>query len=306
MTFPAVDLYPGPDLFPGTPLPLDVGGYRQPIEVAVSGLILTATDSEGVDWVGDTLTGWFGSTASSMQPSQKTRGPGSWAGPRQLTSRPLTLAGMVEAPDSDTLQDALDRLNTAASLDACILTVSFGTSTRSAIVYRQGEVTVSLLGDTTAVWSMQLQALDPRKFASTLTDGTALPSVTGGLIAPLMAPLFVDSVVVTGSCYLTSPGNYPGPVQLRIDGPCSGPVVTHVGSGLQLVFGSSLVIAAGDWLEVDMEAQTALANGQASRNPWITSRGWSSFSPGQNQWAFTAATYDPTARLTVAATPAWM
>jgi len=118
-------------------------------------------------------------------------------------------------------------------------------------------------------------------------------------------PFTIDAVTVTGQVSLVNPGNETGPVRLRIDGPCRGPVVTHVSSGAQLVFSSSLVLGVGEWIDVDMEARTVLANGQATRAPWITSRGWSGFTPGENTWAFTAAAFDADARLTVVATPSW-
>lgn len=121
----------------------------------------------------------------------------------------------------------------------------------------------------------------------------------------LTIPFSIDAVTVTGQVSLVNPGNETGPVRLRIDGPCRGPVVTHVSTGTQLIFSSSLVLGAGEWLEVDMEARTVLANGQATRSPWITSRGWSGFTPGENTWAFTAAAFDAAARLTVVATPSW-
>jgi len=121
----------------------------------------------------------------------------------------------------------------------------------------------------------------------------------------LTVPFLIDAVTVTGQVSLVNPGNEAGPVHLRIDGPCAGPVITHISTGAQLVFSSALVLNAGEWLEVDMEARTVLANGQASRSGWITSRGWSQFDPGLNTWAFTAASFTSAARLTVSATPSW-
>lgn len=306
MTFPAVDLYPGPDLFPGSGLPIRVDGYQQStVELALNGLVLTATDAQGCDWVAEVLTGWFGSPASTISPQARSRAPGSYPGPRQLAQRPVTVAGSLEAPSTAALEDAMDRLAEAASLDGSLMTVSMGDSTRSLIVYRQGEVTVSMLSPTTAIWSVQMVATEPRKFAAPLTRITALPSTTGGFGLPMRVPFGIPSIVVTGVCRMSSEGNYPGPVFLRIDGPCAGPVVTHKGSGKQLRFGESLVLAAGDWLDVDMENTSVLANGTSPRDGFITSRGWSNFEKGDNEWAFTAAVYNPAARLTVTAVPAW-
>lgn len=297
------DLWPSETIFPGSPIPVDLGGYSQPIECALSELVLTATDDHGVDWVQDTLTGWYGSPASSLQLQQKQRAPGGWPAPRQMTPRTLALAGFVEAPDGARLVDALDRLNMAASIDATLLTVSEFGLTRSCIVYRQDEVLVSRVGDSTAVWSLQVAAADPRKFGAAVAGSTGLPFASGGLVIPFTMPFTINSVIASGECHLNNPGNTNGPVRLRIDGPVEGPKVTHVGTGVELVFSSSLSIDAGEWLDVDMEAQTALANGQASRNGWITNRGWSAFEPGDNTWAFTAES--GAGLLTVTATPAW-
>lgn len=305
MTFPSVDLYPGPDLFPGDPLPVDVGGYSQLIEVAVNGLVLTATDHKGCDWIEDTLTGWFGSPASTISPQPRSRAPGSYPGPRQMASRGLTLGGVVEAPSLDALQDASDRLNEAASLDAAVLTVSAGVSTRSMIVYRQGEVSFTPVSDLQAVWTMTLFGADPRKFATSLTRSTGLPSTSGGFGLPLKFPFGIPSKVVTGRVAIYSPGNYTGPVFVRIDGPVTGPFITHRSSGRRLVLGEALTLASGEWLDIDMENKTVLANGQASRSKWISARGWSGFEKGENEWQFSAAVYNPNARATFTVIPAW-
>lgn len=122
---------------------------------------------------------------------------------------------------------------------------------------------------------------------------------------PTVGGLTIDAVTVTGQVSLTNPGNDTGPLRLRIDGPCTGPVVTHVGTGDRLVFSSSLVLAAGEWLDIDMEKHQVYANGQSSRAGYITARGWFGFDPGQNTFAFTAAQYNAASQLTVAGTPAW-
>lgn len=306
MPFPAVDLFPSDTLFPGDPIPVDVGGYSQPIECAANGLVLTATDDQGVDWVQDTLDGWYGGAASSMQTTQKIAAPGAWPGPRQSTARPLTIAGYGEAPDAAAALDAMDRFNAAISLDAFVFTVSEPGGVRSVIAYRDADsIDTTRTGDTTFEWSAQLICPDPRKFGAAVSDITGLPASTGGLVIPLVVPAVIAEMSIAGAVSLNNPGNQTGPVVVRIDGPITGPVITHVGSGLQVVFASSLSLGAGEFLIVDMEARTALAQGQASRNGSITERGWSGFDPGDNTWRVDSAAYNPAARFTVTATPAW-
>jgi hypothetical protein len=137
-------------------------------------------------------------------------------------------------------------------------------------------------------------------FVSYFDGGTAS---WGGLTIPFTIP----STVVAGQINLTNPGNESGPVVLRIDGPCTGPIITHTSSTTTnaLVFSSNLSLGTGEFLLVDMDKHTALANGQTTRAGYITSRGWSLFDPGANTWAFTASTYNSGSLLTVTASPAW-
>jgi hypothetical protein len=128
---------------------------------------------------------------------------------------------------------------------------------------------------------------------------------TSTIVDGLTIPFTIDSTVVSGQVSLTNPGNVNGPVSLRIDGPVTGPVVTHVGSGRALVFSTSLTLGAGEFVTVDMERREVLAQGQSSRNGWVTGRGWSAFEPGSNTWSFSALAHDPGALLSVTASPAW-
>lgn len=299
LTFPSASLFPGAGTTPPT--------YAQACQVQLGSLVLSARDSNGVDWFPDPLVGWYGSPASTMALTQKPRSFGGWQSvSRQLVSRVIAVTGGVQSPDPASLETAMNQLNAAATLDATTFTVTENGTALLAIVYRQGEVLTQRVTDTFARWSVQLSAPDPRKFVSPVTATTRLPSTSGGLTIPFTIPFTISSTVVSGNCSLTNPGNATGPVQMRIDGPCTGPVVTHVGTGAALVFSSSLVLGAGEFLLIDMEAQSTLAQGQASRNGYITSRGWSGFEPGVNVWSFTAVVPSTSALLTVTASSAWL
>jgi len=183
------------------------------------------------------------------------------------------------------------------------MTVSESGRVRWGTVRRDGDVLITWTDACVFEWSVQFVALDPRKFGVPLTGSTGLPSSSGGLTVPFTVPFAINSTVAYGQVSLTNPGNEVGPVTMRIDGPCTGPVITHAGSGLSLVFAASLTLGVGEFLAIDMEAQSVLAQGQSSRANWITSRGWSGFEPGSNTWAFTAASVTA-ALLTVTANPA--
>jgi len=274
--------------------------------VQVGDLLLDGVDDLGVAWaVADNGVDGWGVTASTVSQTQKPRASGAWSGSKFGKGRAVTVAGMIDAPTPEAAQGALDRLGTAISREEFPLRVTEAASTRWAPVYQTGEIIPKWLNGLQVAWSFQVASDDWRKFGDELAATTGLPSEAGGLAVPLSIPFSVDAVSASGQVSLVNPGNESGPVTLRIDGPCTGPAITHTSTGNALVFASSLVLGAGEFLIVDMEARTVLANGQVSRSGWITSRGWSSFDPGANTWAFTAAQFDPLSRLTVSATPSW-
>lgn len=307
MTFPSTLLFPSTTLFPSA-IPVGIDG----IGVILSDLNLTTIDPSGVQRrTFSPLVGWDGSPASSATTTvtQKPRGPGAWLSPRNFTQRSVTLNGSLEAPDPTTLQTAIEELVASVTLSDTVLTLQRGNTTRSLICCRDDEVLLTDVTDTLVNWSIQLVAADPRKFATAQTGSCALPFTSGGTPVPTPVPTPLVSTDSPGTIQLTSPGNATGAVVVRVDGPVSGPIITHAGSGLQLAFASSLVLMAGEWLEIDMEAQTALANGQSSRNAYIeystTGFGWSGFEPGANLWRVDSASYNPDTLFTVTATPAW-
>lgn len=310
LTYPSDILYPSTTRFPSLS---DLGGGGGPLvddaglAVVINGLSTTGVDENGVLWATfSPLVGWDGSPASSKDQTAKPYQPGAWPGPGDVGPRTLAFSGLVQAPDPDTLQVAIDALNEAVAVGDFLTTVARGSQTRTTICRRQDEVLWADVTDTVAQWSAQMTCDEPRKFDTAMVGTTGLPSYSGGLVVPLVVPLVMASTVVSGQVSMTNPGNATGPVVIRIDGPIVGPVIKHVGSGLQVVFASTLSLAAGEFLVVDMEARTALAQGEVSRNGTITSRGWSGFEKGGNTWQFDSTSYNPSARVTVTATPAWL
>jgi len=67
-----------------------------------------------------------------------------------------------------------------------------------------------------------------------------------------------------------------------------------------------LDLAAGQYLDVDVDRRTSLINGQVSRSGAMTSRGWFDLAPGHSDIAFSASSFTPDAMLTVTARSAWL
>lgn len=277
--------------------------------ISYGGLTFGAVDTNGVLWRLTGFDGW-GSTDSTIQPVQKPRQRGAWSGDGYSQERYLTPKLFLRAPTPALLNQALDQLIAAVDLNTQPMTVTEAGFVRTVNVRQKLGVTPNKLSSTVAAPTFQLEADDPRKFGATLSGVTGLPASSGGLVIPsggLVIPaggLTIPAVVTSGQIEMLNPGNETGPVWVRVDGPITGPQISHVGSGLTLTFAASMTLGSGEWLDIDMEAHTVLANGQASRNRYITSRQWFGLEPGPNTFSVAAAS-GTTGQFTVTANPAW-
>lgn len=271
-------------------------------------LPLYGTDADGVTWSaqGPESSDWWASAASTAGVVRRPRAHGGYVGRGYLAPARYVLVVQMHSRTEVGLRRAIDRLHAAASLEPTTMTVVEDGGARTAVVQREDQVLVQRPHPLSATASVQLVAPDPRKMGAALTASTALPATSGGLTIPFTIPFSIGATQVSGQVSLVNPGNIAGPVRLRIDGPVRAPVVTHVGTGRSLVFASSLDLQWGEFVTVDMERHEVLAQGQASRNQWVTERGWSAFEPGSNTWSFAAAGPSANAKLTVEAVPAWM
>lgn len=256
------------------------------------------------------VIGWYELGDPRVDTTDKPTSDGTLDGPSTQPGRPVTIIGTVQAPDQINLLRWCDRftgLLTSGDRTGT-LTAQEPHVTRTLGVRRGGECVATPTSLTEASFSMILYGADPRRLGSSLAGSTLLPSVIGGLILPITLPFNLGSTVVTGEVALTNPGTAIGPVVLRIDGPTSGaalvaPIITHVASGRSIAFSSSQQLAVGEFLIIDMEGESILAQGQEPRDQYVTSRGWSYFDVGGNTWAFAAQS--GSGLLTVTATPAW-
>lgn len=274
--------------------------------VALGNLVLNSVDTAGNEWVVETLDGW-GSAASTVQLSDRARGDGATSTDPYLGSRTISIAGQVTVTDPSQLSYVEDALNAAVTVQPFQLSVSEYGRRRWSTVQRQGEVIVTKLNQYQAHFSVQLVAKDPLKYGDALTLTTALPSTSGGLTYPVTYPVTYSGVTNSGVIHVNNPGNAPSPVFLRIDGkiPTGGWSVNHLGQDLTLSFATSLSLNTGEFVTVDMQRREVLAQGQSTRNGYVTSRGWFQLDPGANDIAFSSVAYDPTALLTLTTYPAW-
>jgi len=219
----------------------------------------------------------------------------------------MTVEGLILAPAAGMLSAASDLLSAAVSLGQFQMIVSEQGRVRNVMAQRQDDVQFTYLSDKIAKYSIQVAAKDPRKFGDLVTATTRLPFSSGGLTWPATFPVTFTGVSGTGQVTVNNPGNTQAPCWLRIDGPlpAGGWTVTHLGKQSSLTFATSLALGAGEFVTVDMDRREVLAQGQAPRSGYVTSRGWFSLDPGDNVIAFSAQNYSSTASLTVSTKPAW-
>lgn len=301
MPYPSPVTYPSPSLYPG------LGGWgTDPLWIALGSLVLGSEDASGVRFTVRKFDGW-GSPASTVVLTQRARGHGATGSEGFYRPRVLTIEGLIQVPDPALQSMAVDTLSAAVALNNFPVLVSEQGRVRNFEARRQDDVFVTYLTDKIASYSIQLVAEDPRKYGDLITATTRLPFSRGGLVRPSTWPRTWTGVSGTGQVTLNNPGNTQAPVWLRIDGPlpAGGHSVTHQGKQQTLTFGTSLELAAGEFMTVDMERREVLAQGQSARSGYVTSRGWFTLDPGENVIAFSSVNYSETASLSITTKPAW-
>lgn len=302
MPYPSPITYPSALLFPGG----SADGIFEGSTVAIGDLLLNTVDANGVFWILENFTGW-GSPGSTAELSQRARGHGATSSEGFLRPRVMTLEGVIDAPTAEALSLAVDDLAAAVTLSDFRFLVSESGRIRHCDAKRQDEILISWIDAITARFSIQIVAKDPRKFGDLITTSTRLPFSSGGLVRPSTWPRTWTGVSGTGKVTINNPGNTQAPVWLRIDGPlpAGGWTITHQGKRQSLTFATALALGAGEFVAVDMDRREVLAQGQAPRSGYVTSRGWFSLDPGENVIAFSAQNYSSTASLTVSTKPSW-
>ena len=273
------------------------------------GIPLPPKDDLGCYAIVQNVDGWQTLSDPRVTTTDRPYADGTLDGPSTQPGRAVTITGTTKAPDQIALLRWMDRftaLLTTGDRNGSLTAVEPHLM-RHCSVRRGGEAIADPTLSNECTFSMILYAADPIRYGTQITASTVLPftSPTAGFRAPFRAPFRVPAIVNSGRITLTNVGTAPSPVKLRIDGPCTGPIITHQSSGLEIVFATDYVLSSGAWLDIDMDRHEVLENGQASRNGAITSRGWFTFDPGTNVIGFNAAVYNAASQLTAYVAPAW-
>ncbi|MFJ2676404.1 hypothetical protein [Streptomyces sp. NPDC087525] len=281
---------------------MDLGG----LQATLGDLPLGSVDESGVAWVLQDIQGWDSSEIRA-EFQQREADHGAWATPGYLGERPVTLAGVIVAPDRTALDDAMERAREAASLEDTLLVVRESVP-KQALVRRSGRPIIQYLTDTNASYSLLMTAGDPRRYETGQQSGsTGLPDVTGGLTSPITPPVTITATTVAGQIVATNLGTIATRPVLRIDGPVTNPTVfAQYSDGTVRRLAYSEAIASGEYLTIDVDAKQVILNGTASRRRFLSAQ-WPDIPPKQTvTFQFAATGYNSSALLTATWRSAWL
>jgi hypothetical protein len=185
-------------------------GQSMPVKWLLGDVWFNDTLVDGCQWIVNTDDGWSGSPLTATDP------------------RIISLRGWVIAPTWEARRTAEHRLNSLC-LDPARpdrtweLRCVEETGPLSAWVSRDAAPLVSVRpGGNSLDFTLQLKALDPRKYGTALTKSITFPQSSGGLPWPTgldwTPGLSWGTVLSNGSMVLSNPGRADAPVQFVITG----------------------------------------------------------------------------------------
>ncbi len=170
------------------------------------------------------------------------------------------------------------------------------------LTMRASDFTAPPSNGTEAPFTASWKCADPIAYALNTNDLLMLPASvdSSGITFPLTFPLTFGGSTYGGDANvpLTTNGNYPTWPVFQIFGPITDPKIQWVDPATlavletQVVF-SGITVADGDYLEVDVRAQTVLLNGDplASRYSFVdfANTEWGPLEPGLNMLRFSGS-----------------
>jgi hypothetical protein len=113
----------------------------------------------------------------------------------------------------------------------------------------------------------------------------------------------------SGSAPVLNKGTTAAYPLLKVYGPCTGPVIEHLGLARQLAF-PGLSIASGDFLEIDTRYKTIRYNGNAADSRYDTLdfnvSSWWDFPPGEQLVRYVPDTFTAPSQVQISWRDAWL
>lgn len=151
--------------------------------------------------------------------------------------------------------------------------------------------------------TLQYEAADPRLYSAETVASTAAATTGGGRTYNRVYPLVYAAGGTGGTLLITNLGNFPSRPVLRVNGPSTTPRIENITA--EKFLAANLAVAAGEYLEFDLDAHTVMLNGTASRyGQLVAGSSWWELAPGDSSIKFTSA--DSAGTLDVHYRSAWL
>jgi hypothetical protein len=129
-----------------------------------------------------------------------------------------------------------------------------------------------------------------------------------GFALPFTLPLSLAATAQTGAAVIGNVGSVPSHFTARLYGPCAGPALRNETTGEEIAFTTSLVLAAGEYVDIDTRDRSAnLLSTSNSRLQYVdfTTTSWWRLEPGDNQVRYAPQVSSPGAQAVITYRPAW-
>jgi hypothetical protein len=266
----------------------------------------------GTDYI-ITIPPELGGPTMRTSDSEKPQEHGSYYGPDLFDARTFVIATTVRGDSAaDTVQN-VDALIAEWWVDSRVdtdvtkpLKVKFPGQEERILFGRPRRAlmpTTRLVGNR-STGSLEYHAGDPAWYSEAeYSEELSLGTQAGGFGFPMTFPLQFGGTASGGSVMVTNAGSFQMKPTVRFTGPFNNPRIENVTTGKTLEL--DLIIASGDYVDVDFAAATVLLNGTASR--YYTKSGvfWT-LEPGDNEVRIGSTSYDAASAATIYWRDAWI
>lgn len=136
--------------------------------------------------------------------------------------------------------------------------------------------------------AVELFATDPNIYSDILTTAsTGMTVPSGGMTFPLVFPLVFGSTGSGGALTVTNAGTAYTAPRFHITGPVTNPTILNETTGQSISV--AIVLASGDYLDIDTADRSVVLNGTASRYSSLTATQWFSLGPGATNIKYLAS-----------------
>lgn len=280
--------------------------------VTVDGLTFSEdgwTSPDGYTLWLDDLPGWTDGPAVRRDRAARMNAHGEFSERGWRDARLVTIVGDATCPSEEVTALAEQQLAAvlADGLAGVLEVTDTATVPMSCGTYLFAEPKISWKNDTTLTFQLQFICPKPRKYGAAVNGVTGVATAGGGLEYPLGDVLDYGAAGDPGTVTLVNVGTADTAptftvAAVTVDIP-SGFTITHVQSGLQLVYSDAVL--AGQTIRLDASDGSVLLEGYADRSAKLTVREWTRLARNTaGTWLF-EATGATGAQLTAEVRPAW-